>query len=223
MQKPNVWKVYKLCNYVWTFPRLQTNRRVEKAGCCNKILSFVGYRHCNPRNDEAVKMSEDTNFYFNFPLHLQSVPIYSANVVKSCTKTCRIVFTSTLLYLIRSESSCDLGTYKLNLKNYICNYNNYILNLVGRSIGKFWLAKVQIECCKRFGPSAGLRETVTWAKTKKLVIICWMYLYRLQIIKGYYIKKKMAWSNRQLVQIMLQTHTHTHTHTNRQWFSTPEF
>jgi hypothetical protein len=43
----------------------------------------------------------------------------------------------TLLYLIGSESSCDLGseTYNLNLKNYIYNYNNYILDLVGRSIG----------------------------------------------------------------------------------------
>jgi hypothetical protein len=29
-------------------------------------------------------------------------------------------------------------TYKLNLKNHIYNYNNYILNLVGRYIGKFF-------------------------------------------------------------------------------------
>jgi hypothetical protein len=58
-------------------------------------------------------------FLFNFPLHLQSVPVHSANVVKPCTKAYRRVLTSTLLYLIRSESSCDLGseTYKLNLKN----------------------------------------------------------------------------------------------------------
>jgi hypothetical protein len=50
------------------------------------------------------------------------------------------MLTSTLLYLIGSESSCDLGseTYKLNLKNYIYNYNNNILNLVCRSIGKFF-------------------------------------------------------------------------------------
>jgi hypothetical protein len=63
---------------------------------------------------------------------------HSANVVKSCTKACRRVVTSILLYLMESESSCDLGseTYKLNLKNYIYNYNNYILNLAGRSIGK---------------------------------------------------------------------------------------
>jgi hypothetical protein len=66
--------------------------------------------------------------------------MHAANVVKSCTKARRRMLTSTLLYLIRSEPSCDLGseTYKLNLKNYIYNYNIYILNLVGRSIGKFF-------------------------------------------------------------------------------------
>jgi hypothetical protein len=44
------------------------------------------------------------------------------------------VLTSTLLYLIGSESSCDLRSviYKLNLKNYNYNYSIYILNLVGR-------------------------------------------------------------------------------------------
>jgi hypothetical protein len=79
-------------------------------------------------------------FFFNFPLYLQPVSIHSANVVKSCTKACRIVLTSTLLYLIRSELSCDIGseTYKLNLKNYIHDYNISILNLVGRSIVKFF-------------------------------------------------------------------------------------
>jgi hypothetical protein len=48
------------------------------------------------------------------------------------------VLTSTFLYLIVSEFFCDLGnlTCKLNLKNYIYNYNVYILNLVGRSFGK---------------------------------------------------------------------------------------
>jgi hypothetical protein len=76
-------------------------------------------------------------FFFNFPLYLQFVPVHSANVVKSCTKACRRALTSTLLYLIGSEASCDLGSvaYKLNLKN--CIYN-YILNLVGRSSGKFF-------------------------------------------------------------------------------------
>jgi hypothetical protein len=74
--------------------------------------------------------------FFNFQLYLQYVPIHSAKVLKAC----RRVLTSTLLYLIGSESTCDLGseTYKLNLKNYIYNYNHYVLNLVGRSIGKFF-------------------------------------------------------------------------------------
>jgi hypothetical protein len=38
---------------------------------------------------------------------------------------CRRVLTSTLLYLIGAEFSCDLGseTYKLNLRDYIYNYN----------------------------------------------------------------------------------------------------
>jgi hypothetical protein len=64
--------------------------------------------------------------------------------VKSCTYACSRVLTSTLLYLIGSEFSNDLGsvTYKLNLKNYIYNYNNYILNLVGRSIGKFFRNRI---------------------------------------------------------------------------------
>jgi hypothetical protein len=65
------------------------------------------------------KKGERDRFFFNFPLYLQSVPVHSANVVKSCTEACRRVLTGTLLYLIGSESSCDLGseTYKLNLKN----------------------------------------------------------------------------------------------------------
>jgi hypothetical protein len=66
--------------------------------------------------------------------------MYSANDVKSCTKACRRVLTSTLLDLIGSEFSCHLGseTYKVNLKNYIYDYSNNVLNLVGRSIGKFF-------------------------------------------------------------------------------------
>jgi hypothetical protein len=79
-------------------------------------------------------------FFFYFPFYLQFVPVHSENIVKSCTKAHRRVLTSTLLYSIGSESSCDLGseTYRLNLKNYIYNYNNDILNLLGRSIGKFF-------------------------------------------------------------------------------------
>jgi hypothetical protein len=75
-------------------------------------------------------------FFFIFPLYLQSVPVHSANIVKACRRE----LTSTLLYLIGSESSCDLGseTYKRNLTNYIFNYKNNILNLVGRFIGNFF-------------------------------------------------------------------------------------
>jgi GTP1/Obg family GTP-binding protein len=56
---------------------------------------------------------------FNFPFYSQFVPVHSANVVMSCIKACRRVLTSTLLYFIDSESSCDLGIetqYKLYLK-----------------------------------------------------------------------------------------------------------
>jgi hypothetical protein len=79
-------------------------------------------------------------YFFNFPLYLQSVLIHLANVVKLYIKACRRVLTSTLLYLIGAESSCDLGseTYELNLNNYIYNYSIYILNLLGRSMGKFF-------------------------------------------------------------------------------------
>jgi hypothetical protein len=50
------------------------------------------------------------------------------------------VLNITLPYLIGSDISCDLGsdTYKLNFKNNTYNYNNCILNLVGRSISKFF-------------------------------------------------------------------------------------
>jgi hypothetical protein len=83
-------------------------------------------------------------FFPNFPPYLQSVQIHLANVVKLYTKACRRVLASTLLYLIGSESSCDLGseTYKLNLKNYIYNYSIYKLNLVGRSINKFFRNRI---------------------------------------------------------------------------------
>jgi hypothetical protein len=39
----------------------------------------------------------------NFPLYLQSLPVHSANVAKPCTKACRRVLTSTLLYLTRRQ------------------------------------------------------------------------------------------------------------------------
>jgi hypothetical protein len=82
--------------------------------------------------------------FFNSPHYLQSVPVHSADVVKSCTEACRRVLTSTLLYVIGPESSCDVGskTYKLNLTNYIYICNNYISNLVCRSIGKFFFNRL---------------------------------------------------------------------------------
>jgi hypothetical protein len=54
------------------------------------------------------------------------------------------MLTSTHLYLVGSEPSCDLGsvTYNLNLKNYIHNHSIYILNLVDRSIGKFYRSRL---------------------------------------------------------------------------------
>jgi hypothetical protein len=50
--------------------------------------------------DEVCSMRE-IYIFFNFPLYLQSVPIYSANVVKSCTKACIRVLTSTPPFLIQ--------------------------------------------------------------------------------------------------------------------------
>jgi hypothetical protein len=78
------------------------------------------------------------HFFSRIPLYSQSALIHSTKFVRSYTKACRRVLTSTLLYLIGPESSCDLGnvTYKLNLKNDIYIYNIYILNLVGKSIYK---------------------------------------------------------------------------------------
>jgi hypothetical protein len=83
------------------------------------------HKHTQRRYQATVKP------FFNFPLYLQSVPTHSANVLRPCRKARRRVLTSTLLYLIGSESSCDLGseTYKLNLRNYIYNYSICILNL----------------------------------------------------------------------------------------------
>jgi hypothetical protein len=70
------------------------------------------------------------------------------------------VLTSTLLYLIGLESSCDLGslTYKLNVKDYIYNCNIYILNLVGRSIGKFFRNRLVSGGSLRFVVALALRR-----------------------------------------------------------------
>jgi hypothetical protein len=70
------------------------------------------------RTLQNLHVSMAMNFLFNFPLYLQSVPVHSANVVKSYIKACRRVLTSILLYLIGPQSFCDLKsvTYKLILK-----------------------------------------------------------------------------------------------------------
>jgi hypothetical protein len=52
--------------------------------------------------------------FCNFPFHLQSVSIHSTVGVESCTKTCRRVLISALLYLTGAESFCDLGECGVN-------------------------------------------------------------------------------------------------------------
>jgi hypothetical protein len=102
-----------------------------------------------------------------FPLNLQSVPIHSVNIVRSYAEPCRRVFTSTLLYFIGSESSCDLGnvTCKWNLKKHIYNYSMYMLNLVGRSIG---------ECFRNRLVSGGsLRFKISSFGCTLMRLLCW--------------------------------------------------
>jgi hypothetical protein len=56
---------------------------------------------------EAIQLTDMfANLFFNCPLYLQSVAVHSANVVKAR----RRVLTRTLLHVIGSESSCDLGS-----------------------------------------------------------------------------------------------------------------
>jgi hypothetical protein len=45
--------------------------------------------------------------FFNFLLYLQSVPIHSANLVKSRTKSCRRVLTSVHIYKIGLHANSD--------------------------------------------------------------------------------------------------------------------
>jgi hypothetical protein len=81
------------------------------------------------------------------PLYLQSLLIHSENAVRSYTRACRRVITSTLLYLIGSESSCDLGnvTYKLNFVNFIYNYNFYMRGIeFGRQV--YWKVSSKVPC-----------------------------------------------------------------------------
>jgi hypothetical protein len=128
------------------------------------ILFFFNCKSYNTSNEMGISLPSINTFFFNFPLYLQTVPIHSPSVLKSYTKTCRRVLTSTLLYLIGSESSCDLGseTLKLNLKNYIYNYNIYIVNLVGRSIGKFFRNRLVSGRFKISSSGCTLRRLLWW-------------------------------------------------------------
>jgi hypothetical protein len=107
---------------------------------CHDLSSY--FRETRPAYSSSLKIEGECSsetLFFLFPTLFAICTSTFSKCLKSCTKACRRVLTSTLLYLKGSESSCDLHseTYKLNLKNYIYDYNNYILNLVCRSIGKF--------------------------------------------------------------------------------------
>jgi hypothetical protein len=74
---------------------------------------------------------------FIVPFYLQSVPVRSANCVKSCTIARRRVLSSDFLQLVGSRSlvAFENETYELNPANYDCKYDNYTRNLVvGRQI-----------------------------------------------------------------------------------------
>jgi hypothetical protein len=129
-------KILKRINYPVSFIRHEPNRklRLKHSFCsCTRIRYFGNiFIAPLPINDRDTH----TRICFSFP----TLFAICTNTFSKCCKACRRVFTSTLLYLIGSQSSCDLGseTYKLNLEKYIYNYSIYILNLVGRSIGKFF-------------------------------------------------------------------------------------
>jgi hypothetical protein len=71
--------------------------------------------------------SSQTHRFFLIPHFICNMYQYIQQMlwrhVQSHVEECSLV----LFYLIGPESSCDLGseTYKLNLKNYIYNYNNF--------------------------------------------------------------------------------------------------
>jgi hypothetical protein len=67
----------------------------------------------------SAQTIDSSIFFCRILIYMQSVPTLSAIAVKSYRKAYRTVLTSTLLYFIGSELSCDLGnvTYKLNFKN----------------------------------------------------------------------------------------------------------
>jgi hypothetical protein len=74
-------------------------------------VMIIGKNQRNPKEPLLQCKFFHYFLFFNFPLYLQSVPIHSANDIKPCTKACRRMLNSTLLYLIGSESSCDLGIF----------------------------------------------------------------------------------------------------------------
>jgi hypothetical protein len=70
--------------------------------------------------------------YFTIPFYLQSVPVHSANRVKTYTMACRRVLGSAPLQLMGSRAFVAYG----RLTNYNYRYDKYTTNLVGRSFGR---------------------------------------------------------------------------------------
>jgi hypothetical protein len=95
-------------------------RHVEE---CSLSLSPTEVRrstvHCSTSTPMACFSLPLLTLGRKHKLRVFEIRVHSANALKLYTKSCRRVLTSTLLYLIGSESCCDLGseTYKLNLKN----------------------------------------------------------------------------------------------------------
>jgi hypothetical protein len=79
-----------------------------------------------------LKHPVSRTFFFNFPLYFQSVPVHSANAVRPYTEAGRRVLTSTLLYFIGSESSCDLGSVCWSRHQMAlfrtCTYKSFVIN-----------------------------------------------------------------------------------------------
>jgi hypothetical protein len=72
------------------------------------MVSLVGWATSKVSGEGRLSHTIFLSIFYRIPLYFQSVIIHSANVVRSYTKTFRRVLNNTLLYLIGSESSCDL-------------------------------------------------------------------------------------------------------------------